>query len=383
MMRSGATGVAWKCGVLTALGALLFAFCPAIVSAATDSWIVGTGNWSVGGNWSSGVPGNGTTVNFVESDGTSRTITYDYAGTAVTLGILTIDQTGTGSPTNTLSMSANTLSAAAEVVGNSGNAAITQSGGNNNNSGLTLGNNAASNGFYSLSGSGSLTTTGGIIGEVIGYSGTGTFTQSGGSSSLSSNSLVIGLMSSALGTYTLSGGSLMVNSQSEYVGSSATGTSTQSGGTVTQSGGTNTINGGASLYVGYNANSTGFYSLSGSGSLSISGSEYVGYSAAGTSTLSGGTFAQSGGTNTTSGAGTLFIGYNPGSNGIYNLSSTGSLSINGHEYVGSSGTGTFNQTGGTNILTGTDLDVVIGLNTSSVGTYNLSGAGSLSAGGYW
>ena len=75
------------------------------------------------------------------------------------------------------------------------------------------------------------------------------------------------------------------------------------------------------------------------GSLSaVNGSQYVGYSGAGT-------FTQSGGTNSNRG---LYLGLNTGSSGTYSLSGTGVLSATG-EYVGnSSAAGSFQQSGGSN-----------------------------------
>ena len=54
-----------------------------------------------------------------------------------------------------------------------------------------------------------------------------------------------------------------------------------------------------------------------SGSLSVSGSAFVGYSGTGS-------FTQSGGTNTISDY--LYLGYNSGSSGTYSLSGSGQLS---------------------------------------------------------
>src|SRR5207237_2847136 len=72
---------------------------------------------------------------------------------------------------------------------------------------------------------------------------------------------------------------------------------------------------------------------------------------------------------------TRFIGY--GGTGIYNLSGTGVLTP-GYQYVGLlGGTGTFNQTGGTNTLAGTLT--IAAANPGSSGTYTLSGTGSLTA----
>jgi hypothetical protein len=95
--------------------------------------------------------------------------------------------------------------------------------------------------------------------------------------------------------------------------------------------------------------------------------EYIGYSA-------NGKWTHSSGNNTVTSS--LYLGYNSGSSGIYNLSETGSLKTSYYEYIGYSGTGTFNQTGGTNLFSS---DLYLGYNAGSSGTYNLSGAGQLSS----
>ena len=67
-------------------------------------------------------------------------------------------------------------------------------------------------------------------------------------------------------------------------------------GSFTQSGGSNSITGGnGTFYLGDNAGGSGTYSLSGTGQLSVNGTAYIGYSGTGT-------FTQSGGTNTMSAA---------------------------------------------------------------------------------
>src|SRR5437588_9606794 len=91
--------------------AVLAVLLPIRMAAASDNWTDGTGNWSTPGNWSAGVPGNGVAAYITDSDGVSRTVTYNYTGPAVSLDALVIDLTGgSGSATNTLSMSANNLS---------------------------------------------------------------------------------------------------------------------------------------------------------------------------------------------------------------------------------------------------------------------------------
>ena len=117
-----------------------------------------------------------------------------------------------------------------------------------------------------------------------------------------------------------------------YVGYSGTGTFTQTNGTL------NNTTSGSQLVLGYNAGSVGTYNLSENGKISLSVSECVGRSGTGV-------FNQSGGTNSFT---YLFMGYQPGGNGTYNLSG-GSISTS-KEYLGydADATANFLQTGGTN-----------------------------------
>jgi hypothetical protein len=342
------------------------------------------GNWNVPANWSTTtVPVAGDTVNIIESDNIGRTITYDYPG-SITLGPLTIDLTGSTTATTTLSMSANTLSTSVETVGNNGSGIFTQSGGSNSdNAGLVIGNNAGSNGFYTLSGSASLSTTGGSNGEVVGSSGSGTFTQSGGTNSLSgAASLNIGLNSSALGTYTLSGGSLSVSSQSEYIGYGATGNSTQSGGTFNQSGGANSA---ANIYIAATSNSTGTYNLS-NGQASVSGDMVVG----GTDSGSGGTGTLSvSGIGVLSVAGTLLAENTPGSS--IKLSSgtinAGAINLSGVPALLNWTGGTLNITGaggltiGSGGLLGSTFTLGAGRSLGVTHTLTVASGASLNPGG--
>ena len=169
-------------------------------------------------------------------DGVSRTITYDYTGAPVTLTSLTIDLVGgDGTASTTLSMSANQLSSGPEYVGRHGAGTFDQSGGTNmivGDNNLYIGYAAGSHGTYNLSGTGSLAmgdaTLAGI--EYVGYNGTGTFNQSGGTNTVSHNDLVVGYNSGSVGTYTLSGGTLSAGV--EYLGfNGGTGVINQIGGT--------------------------------------------------------------------------------------------------------------------------------------------------------
>jgi hypothetical protein len=207
--------------------------------------------------------------------------------------------------------------------------------------------------------------------EYVGDSTMGTLSQSGGSNTIGS-ALCVGNEYGSTGTYILSGtGSLSVDG-GEYIGGPDGGL-----GIFTQSGGTNTVNGGA-FFVGYQAGNElaggGTYKLSG-GTLATSAQfagEYVGY-------LSAGTFIQSGGLNTINDA-HLTVG--DGRVGSYVLSGVGSLAVTGDEIVGYFGLATFNQSGGTNTINqAPGLGGALVLGDSGTGTYTLSGTGSLSVAG--
>jgi autotransporter-associated beta strand protein len=295
---------------------------------------------------------------------------------------------------------------------------------------LCIGNYSNSSGTYSLQG-GSLT----VPNEYIGFSGNGTFTQSGGTHAVSSNLiignnsnssgqynlqtgtntiaglLILGNNSGGTGSYTQSGGSLS-DPYGEYIGNSGIGSFTQSGGThssaslilgnnlggngtylleypgqllvqfenignsgsgsFTQWSGIHTVS--TSLTLGANSQSSGMYSLQG-GTLSAP-VEFIGYEGSGN-------FQQSGGTNTVTAGGALWLGSYSASGGSYSLGANyggGYLSA-AVEYIGYGNTSSpsvFTQSGGTNVVGA----LVIGNNANTSGNYvlNLSSAASLSAG---
>ena len=116
--------------------------------------------------------------------------------------------------------------------------------------------------------------------EYVGTSGAAaSVVQTGGSNVVSSqhyqNGLFLGYASSSNGTYYLDGG--LLSCAEELVGYSASGS-------LTQSGGTNTIGYGLSVGVGDN----GSYTLTGSGQLSAP-AEYIGFESSGSFLQSGGT----------------------------------------------------------------------------------------------
>jgi len=103
--------------------------------------------------------------------------------------------------------------------------------------------------------------------------------------------------------------------------------------------------GSGNLYLGYNAGSAGNYLLSGTASLTTENSEFIGYSGLAN-------FNQTGGTNNSFGdSGNLFyLAYGTSSTATYSLSGGGALIADGGEFIGWAGTALFNQSGGTNTI---------------------------------
>jgi len=128
-------------------------------------------------------------------------------------------------------------------------------------------------------------------------------------------------------------------------------------GGVTQSAGTLKI--GETYFLGYDANTSGSYSLSGTGTLNSGSYGVVGHNGTGL-------FTQTGGSNQVM---FLAVGNNTTGTGTYQFNS-GSISVSNNLLVGNSGTGTFIQTGGTCTCTGASW---IGQYTGGNGTYQLQG----------
>ena len=300
--------------------------------AQTTNWILPagqSGDWSNPLNWDNGVPTS--SINVAVANGGTATISQSgMVCQALDLG---------GTSSGAVVMTGGGLSSSgSQYIGFSGVGTFLQQGGGNSiyrgytdgSSCLYLGYNVGSCGTYTLSGTAGLaleSTTSSAI-EYVGYSGSGTFIQTGGTNSVVSldnfdgcyGYIYIGYNSGATGTYSLSSGSC--SSDIQYVGYSGTGS-------FSQSGGTNTI---YNLYLGYNTTSQGTYELSGSGTFNFL-NRYVGYSGTGKFTQSGGTI--SGQPN----EGDLYVGYNAGSCGTYELTGTGVIgpNYNYYEYVGYSG----------------------------------------------
>jgi hypothetical protein len=315
-------------------------------------------------------------LNIGNSSGSNATYTQT-GGTYK--GISTFSVGNLSGSSGTYSVSGGFLSAPTEYIGNSGKGTLIQSGGTNQTATIYIGNSSGSS---------------------------GTYTQSGGTNTVTS-AFYVGNNSTSEGSYFLSGTGLIDGTNAtENIGSTGTGAFTQTGGTnqakiinvgnnnlsngtYTQSGGTAKIlSGGAgSLNVGNASGSSGSYNLSGTGYIdSKTLYEYIGNLGKGTFTQTGGTndayqisigyngagangtYTQSAGV--TSVKGTLTIGSAAGATGVYSLSGTGLLDATGKtEYIGASGKGTFTQTGGTN-QAGV---IILGNNVGSSGTYDLQG----------
>ncbi|HOI73736.1 MAG TPA: hypothetical protein PLO63_06255 [Syntrophales bacterium] len=239
-----------------------------------------------------------------------------------------------------------------------------QSGGSVTVNTLTLARQIANGGIrsygrYELSG-GELKTSQ----TNIGMSGDGVFVQTGGTHSITGD-LNLGSQSTGSGTYELSGGSLVVGG-SERVGYSGSGSFTQTGSSTTHTVGANLVIAneagssgtfnleGGTLRVGY------FYNNSTSEDMYTDGSTFVGMGGTGTFTQSDGDHIISGG---------LTLGQESGSQGTYTLSG-GTLAVSTHEHVGVSGKGVFEQQGGWHYVGG---DLVLGNNDDGEGKFYMKG----------
>ncbi len=262
---------------------------------------------------------------------------------------------------------------------------------------------------------GTVAMTGGTLAsptEYVGFNNTGNFVQSGGVNSSSNSASVLWLgynSASSSGSYTLSGGTLAP--VRIRIGNLGQGSFTQSGGVIApsialsiaySSAGNYTLSGGqinsstCQLNVGVSANGS-FTQTSGSVHVNVAAvGDLAGSS--GTCNLNGGsfttneiqligssgngTFIQSGGTNTfgtpagaaAQGFTLLAVGYSaPGS---YTLTNGLVLGTSGTDEldIGDSAPGSFNQSGGT---VSASAGVFIASSTGASGSYTLSGSGLL------
>jgi hypothetical protein len=265
--------------------------------------------------------------------------------------------------TYTLGGSASLIAnSASEYIGSYGLGIFNQTGGSNvliNNGALRLGNNTGSATYFLGAGS-SLSASN--SGEYI---GSGTFHQTGGTNSLTGGYLDLDASGPA-STYTLSGGSLVANNQTrEYLGFFGVAN-------FNQTGGIHLLTGQSSLSLGEGYYGTGNYTLNSDATLGASNSyEYVGASGLGN-------FNQDGGVNSLTG-GMLEVGASGpvSSSGMYNLEYGNLIVSSASELIAYYGHGVFNQTGGTNSLTSSTLNIGNQAGLTYTGTYTLGTGGSL------
>ena len=386
--------------------------------------------YAVGGVWSTGsgsvaVTGSALTLNSTTVNGNPSTgIEMDPGAGALmfsnSLGLgasqtwlnnsgslLSIQgNVSTGGKTLTIAGSGNVAIGAA--VSNAGNLTMVGAGtlqlyGANSFTGTTT----ADNGTVSMTG-GTLAST---I-EYVGYNNTGNFVQSGGVVSTSNTGTLLWLgynSASSSGSYTLSGGTLAL--ERIRMGNLGTGNFVQTGGLVApsialsiafSSAANYTLSGGqlssptCQLNVGtgasgsftqsngsVNVNVAAVGDLAGSsGTCNITGGSFTTNEAQLIGSSGNGTFIQSGGTNT---FGTLAGGVAQGFTFMaVGYSATGSYTLTNGQVLGSSGTdeldigdsasGSFNQSGGT---VSVSSGIFMSNSTGASGSYTLSGSGVL------
>jgi autotransporter-associated beta strand protein len=351
-----------------------------------------SGSFNVANNWSAvsstgtdsgGVPSTPESAYLFNSDGLAHTIN---ASSGLSVGALFIGSQGGGSDTLIQNYPGSSNIVYESIgVGNPGatGSDVQSAGSNDYNSYLSVGSASGTFGTYTL-------TNNAFVGVfeynysatpelTVGLDGTGLFNQSGGSVSLAANGspvsavLSIGTDFSARGTYLLSN---TTGSSSLSVGTDEIVALSSPASSFNQSGGGQTI--GGNLYVGENTGSGGSYFLSG-GSLAMGTSssankvaEYIGFAGTGIFTQTGGTHT----VGTSSANQPLYVGYNSSGVGTYVLSGVAStLTVNGNEFVGYNGSGTFNQSNGTQMVTNT---VDVAFTGTGRGTFYLSG-GTLNA----
>ncbi len=284
-----------------------------VASAADRYWTGGTGDWDTDSYWGGTEPTSSDTA-YITNGGTAQVTLPGETAYTLRLG------QGTGE-TGNLEVLDGTVRVEHLYNGYQGTGSVSQSGGTTTvASSMYLGWNSDGNGSYDLSG-GNLYT---YDAESVGVNGVGVFDHSGGQNRIYDYSLSLGCYAGSHGTYKLSGSGVL-QAPAERIGFFGEGV-------FEQSGGTNIVNG--NVWLGYYYGSSGSYDLSGSGSLSAF-YEYVGYGGTGR-------FTQSGGTNVARTA--LCLALASGSDGTYNLNG-GVLSVAGLSQ--GNGTAAFNFGGGT------------------------------------
>ncbi|MFA5111443.1 MAG: hypothetical protein WC443_08570 [Desulfobaccales bacterium] len=325
-----------------------------------------------------------------------------YTG-ALTVRNLIVGAGGSG----TFKMGGGSLSVQQNLeVGSAGVGQFYQSGGSvtTNNNYLRLGQQAAGNGYYELSG-GSIDT--GAL--SIGFDGTGNFKMTGGS--LLAGYAEIGVINGSSGSMVQSGGDVTIDNAIHpgWAGGMTLGRDAGSTGSYE----INENNGPATLttsYLDVGSNGQGTFTQK-AGTVNVPGPVYVGRfaGASGTYTLEDGsmtsnssvTIGQEGNGLFTQKDGSvqvdrlLRLGMSPGGTGSYDFQNGnltagrvnvgGMVTLSGDPAYGTGGTGFFTQTGGSLMVTGYTIgstyysgDLVVGRGAGSSGTYDFQ-SGTVSA----
>jgi fibronectin-binding autotransporter adhesin len=262
--------------------------------------------------------------------------------------------TQTSIDSGTANISGGQIAGSTEMnVGIAGSGVVNQSGGVNDWSlstgGVVLGLEAGGFGAYNLSGSGILNSSA----LILGFSGAGFFTQTGGTNNCLGNA-DLGYYPGSSGTLNLNGGLMSVAAgQGLEVGVQSTGLFAQSGGTLST----------AYLELGTDA-------ATATGTANITGGLIIGSTAMNVGISGSGVVNQSGGLNDWSASPFgVTLALDPGAFGAYNLSGSGVLNTSALE-VGSNGAGVFAQSGGT--LSTQYLELATQA-PSATGTANITG----------
>jgi fibronectin-binding autotransporter adhesin len=267
------------------------------------------------------------------------------------------------------------LAADYEDIGDAGTGSLSQTAGTNTTGFLVIGNNDGGNGTYTLGGSGGLTinTTallnGGLtLGQSAGATGVFNFNTSAGDAATLQigGPLSIGL--NGTGTFNQGGGTLALT-QALTVGEAGSGI-------VNNSGGAQTVTG--NLTLGDQASSSGKYTLSGTGALTLvaatSGNRILSVGNYGN-----GTFVQEEGTVNVD---DVFIAGQAGSTGQVMLSGAGTVlsaidpTSGIADQIGFAGTGSLSVTDGAEFADGGAL--VLGFHSGAAGTLAVSQGGDVS-----
>ncbi len=363
---------AWLCaaGVALALSA-------ASAAGATVNWSGATSSdWNTTNNWNpAALPAAGDNVFLDVAGGSTNIDSIDDPNFNSTIQQLYVGQTSAGA---TFTQSTGTLNL------------------NGGQAWLKIGASGGSSGTYNLQGTSTLSLTNDTLG--VGEDGVGNFRLSNNGQATAPR-VALGRYADGQGTVFQSGASsLTVNGSGSDNGGPAYALAIGEGSTAlstyTQLGGTVSVTGG-NIVIGVNSGSNGQYTLSG-GTLAASQAIHVGEAGTGALKVTNGqlnvagqmllgntsggngSVTQTGGAVTLSGN-SLIIGNVGGSVGTYQLKG-GALNATQRIIVGEDGLGAFMQTGGTNTVT---MDVSIGDHSgfatqANPDSYSMSG-GSLTA----